>query len=59
MADNFNGGLEIETRSGEIRTDLDIDFRTVSDSYLEGKTGEGTGKINIITTSGDISMIEM
>lgn len=59
FARNFDGTLEVETRSGEIRADIDMDFGKVSDSYLEGKTGEGTGKINIITTSGDISMIEM
>ncbi len=56
---NFDGRLEVETQSGEIRADIDMDFRKASESYLEGKTGDGTGKINIITTSGDISMNEM
>jgi hypothetical protein len=59
IARNFDGRLEVETRSGEIRADIDMDFRKVSESYLEGKTGDGTGKIKIITTSGDISMNEM
>lgn len=59
VSKNFDGKLEAKTRSGEIKADIDMDFRTVSESYLEGKTGNGTGKINIITTSGDISMNEM
>lgn len=59
MTKNFDGRLEIETHSGEINTDIDMDFRTMSDSYLEGKTGNGIGKININTTSGDISLNEM
>jgi DUF4097 and DUF4098 domain-containing protein YvlB len=59
IARSFNGHLEIETSSGEINADIDMDYKTISDSYLEGKTGEGTGKIKIVTTSGDVSLNEM
>jgi hypothetical protein len=59
IARSFDGHLEIETSSGEINADIDMDYKTISDSYLEGKTGEGAGKIKIITTSGDVSLNEM
>jgi hypothetical protein len=56
---NFDGQFEIESSSGDIHTNIDMDLRTKSDSYLEGKTGDGAGKIIIITTSGDVSLNEM
>ncbi|MCP4583534.1 MAG: DUF4097 domain-containing protein [candidate division Zixibacteria bacterium] len=50
----FDGHLEIETISGAIDTYLDISLDRQYDEFITGSTGEGNGKIEIETSSGDV-----
>jgi len=50
----FGGDLELETISGDIHSQLGLTFNKYSESYLAGSIGQGAGKINIETSSGDI-----
>jgi DUF4097 and DUF4098 domain-containing protein YvlB len=51
----FDGRLEVETISGSINAYLDFSLKTRhDDEFLTGNTGDGTGRIEIETSSGDI-----
>lgn len=52
----FDGSLEVETTSGSIIANIDMTISTYSDSYLAGTTGEGPGKIQVMTISGDVEL---
>jgi DUF4097 and DUF4098 domain-containing protein YvlB len=55
-APDFDGRLDMETVSGEISSGYTSDLDTYSDSRISGKTGDGSGRIQIVTTSGDIRL---
>lgn len=56
---NFDGGFKVETGSGDIETNMDMSLEDSSDNFLKGRTGNGSGRINIITSSGDVSLSKM
>jgi len=50
--------LEIETISGDIDTQIDMNIQHFSSKYLEDDIGSGSGKIRIKTVSGDFVLEE-
>jgi DUF4097 and DUF4098 domain-containing protein YvlB len=55
----FSGRLEMETDSGNISADLDMTSNSSSDTHLQGMIGNGNGRINVVTISGDITLSKM
>lgn len=54
----YRGSIDLESMSGNIDSDLNLtSSHTYSRKHLQGRTGEGTGLIDVRTTSGDI-MVE-
>jgi DUF4097 and DUF4098 domain-containing protein YvlB len=53
-----NAEVQLETSSGSLDCKLPLTLSTISRDLLKGKLGEGGPQINLITTSGDISLGE-
>lgn len=53
-----NAEVELETSSGSLDCKLPLTVSSVSRNLLKGKLSEGGPQINLITTSGDISLGE-
>ena len=53
---DFTGQVELSTVSGTINSRLSVDLDRYSDSQVSAKVGDGKGKLNVATTSGDISI---
>ena len=56
VTSGFDGQIEVETSSGDISSDIELTVDNFNDSYLSGRVGSGSGRIRIITTSGDIKI---
>lgn len=56
ISNDFSGRMEVGTVSGEVNSQLGGELDSYSDSRLRGKTGDGNGRLNVSTTSGDISI---
>jgi hypothetical protein len=50
----FGGRLSLRTSSGSINCAVSADIETLSDSRLVGNVGEGSGRLIVSTSSGDI-----
>jgi len=58
LPQDSNAEVELETSSGSLDCKLPLTVSSVSRNLLKGKLGEGGPQINLITTSGDISLGE-
>jgi DUF4097 and DUF4098 domain-containing protein YvlB len=56
ISSDFKGDVQVATASGSINSSLALDSKTSSDSELRGHIGQGNGKLNISTVSGDITI---
>ena len=56
VSSDFSGKMQVATVSGEVSSQLGGELDSYSDSRLRGKIGDGRGRLNISTTSGDISI---
>ncbi len=52
----FEGRISLRSNSGSINSRLSADIDSFSDSRLSGKMGNGSGRLEISTTSGDITI---
>lgn len=53
----LTGEVEIETASGEIETDYPIQVTRHARNHVEGRIGEGVGRVAIETGSGDVRLL--
>lgn len=54
---NYSGEIALEAKYGSIETDFPVKTKSQgSETYANGKVGSGNGKIEIETTSGNISV---
>ncbi|MCJ7577994.1 MAG: DUF4097 domain-containing protein [candidate division Zixibacteria bacterium] len=58
LPQDSNAEVELETSSGSLDCKLPLTVSSISRNLLKGKLGEGGPQINLITTSGDISLGE-
>jgi hypothetical protein len=52
----FSGRVSLETVSGDIDSNIDMDITEFSGSFMQGSTGDGHGRIKLVTISGDIML---
>lgn len=57
-APGYGFTLEVNTGSGAIEGDLDVQLDEISRKTLKGKAGQGSGRLRIETASGDIRIIQ-
>lgn len=55
---NLAGEVEIETASGEIETDYAIQVTRHARNHMEGRIGDGPGRVAIETGSGDVRLLK-
>lgn len=53
---NLGAEVEIETSSGDVETDFQLQVTRHSREHLEGRIGDGRGRISIETGSGDVRL---
>lgn len=51
---DFSGRLLLKSASGNINSRISADLESLSDSRLAGMVGDGKGRLNVSTSSGDI-----
>jgi DUF4097 and DUF4098 domain-containing protein YvlB len=52
------GDVEIETSSGEIETDFQIQVTRHARDHMVGRIGDGVGRVAIETGSGDVKLLK-
>ncbi|HEX5632239.1 MAG TPA: DUF4097 family beta strand repeat-containing protein, partial [Gemmatimonadales bacterium] len=50
--------VELETGSGDIHTDFPLQVTRAGEDALEGRLGDGRGRLEIETGSGDVSLLK-
>jgi len=58
ISPEFSGRLSLRSSSGDINSRLAADIQSLSDSRLAGNIGNGKGRLNVNTSSGDIRISE-
>jgi DUF4097 and DUF4098 domain-containing protein YvlB len=56
VSDKFEGEVSVRSISGDVSSHLSADLDTYSNSRLRGSVGEGHGRLDVSSTSGDISI---
>jgi len=56
ISDKFEGEVSVRSVSGDVSSHLSADLDKISDSQLRGRVGDGHGRLNVASTSGDISI---
>ncbi|MEE9554332.1 MAG: DUF4097 family beta strand repeat-containing protein [candidate division Zixibacteria bacterium] len=54
ISSEFTGRLSLRSNSGDISSRVSGDLETVSDSRLVANVGDGSGRLKVVTSSGDI-----
>lgn len=49
-----SGRLDVETRSGEIRTEVPIEINSMSRNRIKGAFGNGKTRISLLSSTGDV-----
>jgi DUF4097 and DUF4098 domain-containing protein YvlB len=53
---DFAGEVSLRSISGAVSSRMPGEIESYSDSRMEGRTGEGKGRLNVSSTSGDITI---
>jgi len=53
---DFGGDVSLRSISGSVNSHLSGDIESYSDSRMEGRIGQGKGRLSVATTSGDITI---
>ncbi len=57
MPGDLSAQIDFETGSGEIETDFAVTVRRHSRDHVRGQIGDGAGRIQVETGSGDVSLL--
>lgn len=53
----WTGAVELETASGDIHSDFEVSAEEMDEDHLHGRVGEGGGRLEVDTGSGDIRLV--
>ena len=53
---DFAGDVSLRSISGSVNSHLSGEVESYSDSRMEGRIGQGKGRLSVATTSGDITV---